>query len=231
MHKRTLAATIGLAGLMALATFPSQAAASSTATDTLALTAGSLSISGLSNPTISAAASAGTTSTPLNSGTWTDATGLGLGWNGTLALESFVFQGAWTWSSGTTALTVTTSGAYTGTASQASIALTVTGTPTNSTTPFSYTDTENSTVTTGSGTASNGSAATIANGMTITFNNATTYTAGAVYDVEMGALPTTAVVLHTASGSVAAQTGTLGGTNLPLLVNNGSAVTSASATS
>ena len=44
-------------------------------------------------------------------------------------------------------------------------------------------------------------------------------------------LPTTAVVLRTASGSVAAQSGTLSGSNLPSLTNNNTTVSSTSATS
>ena len=114
----------------------------------------------------------------------------------------------------------------------ASVEVTVTGSPTSSSTPFSYTDTENGTPATGTGTATNGSAATIANGMTITFNASTTYVVGDTYTVQMGVLPTTAVVLRTASGSVAAQRRRKILTNgFRMLTNNTSSVTSTSATS
>ena len=220
---------LALGGALALAASATPASASNTGTNTLALSAGSLSVSITSSPTFAAAASAGTLNTGLNQGTWTDATGLGLGWNGSIALESFIFQGAWTWPSGETALTVTTSGAYTGTAAQSFIQVTVSGTPSTSSTPYTWVDNESGTQTSGSGTATNGSASTISNGMQITFNAATTYTVGAVYNVEMGVLPTTALVLHTASGSVAAGSGALGAA--PVLTNNGSTVSSTSATS
>src|SRR5438067_691838 len=119
LNTRARCTTLAVAGLVALAALPAPASASSTSTDTLALAAGSLSISNLTSASFSASITAGTLNTGLNSATWTDATGLGLGWNGTLALQSFIYQGTWSAASGSTALTSTASGAYTGTAGMA----------------------------------------------------------------------------------------------------------------
>jgi hypothetical protein len=226
---------LGLAaGFIGLAVMPVSAMASTTTTDTLQLSAGTLSISGMSTWTSAATAvSAGTLSSGTNSATWSDLTGLGLGWNGTLALESFIYQGSWTSSSGTANLTSTASGAYTGAVAEASITVTVTGTPTAASTPFTCTDDEAGTFTScaANSPAANGVATTLANGMTINFKAATTQTVGTVYTVQMGVLQTTALKLTTASGSVTAQAGTAGGSNLPSLINNNTTVSSTSATS
>jgi hypothetical protein len=229
MQKRLVG---GLAAGIVGVLLPVSAMASSTATDTLSLAAGTLSISGLGNWTsASTAVSAGTLNSGTNSGTWTDQTGLGLGWNGTLAMESFLYTGTWTQTSGTvTALGTTAAGSYTGTSPNAFITVTVNGTPSSSSTPYTYSDNESGTVTSNSGTATNGSATTLANGITITFAAATTYPVGAVYSEKMGVLPTTALALHSASGTITNQAGTLGGSNLPTFTNNGVTVSSTSAT-
>lgn len=233
MNRRALAATAALGGLIAFSASPTPAHASTPATDTLALAAGTLSISGLGNWTsATTAVSAGTLSTGTNSGTWSDLTGTGLGWNGTLALESFILQGAWTSSGGTANLTNTLSGAYTGTVAEASITVTVTAATSGSTT-FTCSDDEAGTFTScaTNSPATNGSATTLANGMTINFKAATTQAVNTVYTVQAGVLPTTAVTLDTTAGSVAAQGGTFGGSNLPTLQGNGTTVASVSATS
>lgn len=218
-----------LAALVAVAV-PLGAWAATNSTATLALGLGSLSISGMSAySTASTAVSAGSLATPLNSATWSDTTGVGLGWNGTIAVTQFVDQGAWSQTAGTTtALSSTASGAYNGSAGAGVITVTVTqavDTIVATTLSISYSDTENGVTTSGSATATKGSATTLVHGLTITFASGTAYPQNAAYQSKYGILPTTALALNTAQASVTASGSTAGGLNLPAFVNNGSTVT------
>jgi hypothetical protein len=228
-RRRTLAAGAVAAALVATA-LPLGATAATNSTVTLSLLGGSLSISGMSAyTTTSTSLSTGTLATPLNSATWSDLTGLGAGWNGTLAVTQFIDQGAWSQTSGTaTALSTTSSGAYTGSAGAGSITVTVTqalDTTLATTLSISYTDVENGTTTNGTATATKGSATTLTHGLTITFATGTAYPQNAAYQAKFGILPTTALALNTAQASVSASGTTVGGTNLPSFVNNSSTVT------
>ncbi|MBV8527866.1 MAG: hypothetical protein JOZ75_06095, partial [Candidatus Dormibacteraeota bacterium] len=108
-RRRTLAGVAVVAAVVATA-LPIGARAATSSTVTLALGAGGgLSISSMSAYTTATTSSAaGTLATPLNSATWSDQTGLGLGWNGTLAVTQFIDQGAYSQTAGTaTALSTT----------------------------------------------------------------------------------------------------------------------------
>ena len=228
-RRRTLAGAAVVAALVGTA-LPIGAHAA-TSTVTLALgSGGGLSVSGVGAYTTATTSSAlGALATPLNSATWSDQTGLGTGWNGTIALTQFIDQGAFTQTAGTaTALSTTSSGAYTGTAGAGYITVTVTqvGDTTGATTlAISYADVENGSTTNGTATATKGSATALVHGLTITFATSTAYPQNAVYESKFGILPTTALALNTAQGSVAPQGSTLGLVNDPLLINNASTVT------
>ena len=201
-----------------------------TSTGTLSLTGGSLSMSGLASfTTTSTSLSGGSHATPMNNATWADSTGSGAGWNGTVAVTQFIDQGAWSQTSGTTtALSSTSSGAYTGSAGAGSITVTVTqalDTTASTTLTYSYSDVETGVTTTGSGTATKGTAATLMNGLTITFAALTAYPQNATYESKFGILGTSALALNTGQATVAASGTTSGGSNLPVLQNNGITVT------
>lgn len=216
------------AGIAAAAFVPIQALATSGTTG-LPVLGGSLTVGSPGSGTLPAATLGGpAVSGAINSATWSDTTGSGLGWNGTLALATaLVYQGPWTPVGAAPALTSTVSGAYNGTVGNALVTVTVTtgtlllttvswsdreasGTPTNSSTPLGCT---------------NGSPCTVASGVTITFDAATSYAAGAVYTVHVGAMGVNAMVLTKSAASGPTATGTtLSGTNLPTLVNDTSVV-------
>lgn len=209
---------------------PLGAKAATSSTGTLSLLGGSLSMSGLASfTTTSTSLSAGSLATPMNNATWADSTGSGAGWNGTVAVTQFIDQGAWSQTSGTaTALSSTSSGAYTGSAGAGSITVTVTqalDTTASTTLTYSYSDVEKGVTTTGSGTATKGTAATLMNGLTITFAALTAYPQNATYESKFGILGTSALVLNTGQATVTASGTTSGGSNLPAFVNNSITVT------
>lgn len=204
------------------------AATSGTATASLPMLGGSLSIGTLTGGTLpNATPAGGADSGSLSSATWSDTTGLGAGWNGTLSLATaLTYDGPWTPSGSAPALTATSSGAYSGTAGNALLTVTVTaGTPTVTTVSWSDREAAGTTTTGLALACTNGSPCTISNGVTITFNAATLYTTGEVYTAHDGALPSTAVALSSANAIGPTATGTtVGGSNLPTLQNSGSTV-------
>lgn len=230
-RRRLVELGVVLAGGLALASAPAVVRAAP-GTNTVPLTAGSLSIGTLANTTLpSTIVSAGTVSGAINSGNWTDGTGTGAGWHGTLQTAALVDQGAFSQTAGTTtALGSTASGAYTGTVGNAVVIVTVTGVPTAAATPVTWSDRETATATTGSATCTNGTACAIASGVTITFAAATTYPVGAAYTAKVGALPASGMTIATASATaILAQGTTLGGANLPTYQSNASVVTAGGA--
>jgi hypothetical protein len=199
-----------------------------TATNQLNLLGGSLSIGSLAATTLpSAALSAGTVSGAVDSGNWSDTTGSGAGWNGTVSTTQFVLQGPWQAGGGGSALTNTGSGAYSGSAGAALVVVTVSAGGTATNTPFTWTDNEGSSQTSGTvSTCTNATACAVSNGVTITFNAATTYTSGWTYTAHVGAQSASAMSLTTASATGPTAVGsTAGGSNLPTFLNNGSTVT------
>lgn len=228
---RAAAAIAGATIVGTLFCFPRSAEAAcvgTCATDALNLTPGTLSIGTLASTTFGATSlNSGIASGAANSGNWSDLTGAGAGWHGSVAMSTFLLQGPWTTVG--TAVSNNASGSYTGTAGAALMTVTVTGVPTTLSTPVNWTAVEGSTTTTNGGTPTacvNGSACTITHGVTITFNAATLYTAGAVYTTHVGVFNTsnTSVTFTTTGASIATVGTTTGGNNLPTFENNGSAL-------
>jgi len=200
-----------------------------TATGARAL-GGSLSVGSVGTMTALAPPIGGSATGTLPSAQWADNTGLGLGWNGTVAVSPMSYTG--TWSTGTnaghasTAVASNSSGSYTGTADGAYYTVTVTGTPSSTATPYSF----NSSVTgdtTGSGVAVNGSAAAVGlHGVTITFASATTYSAGDNYTLLAGTQSATSLVVDTAAAAAITSTGT--SSPAPSYTGNGSTINAGS---
>ena len=118
----------------------------------------------------------------LPTAVWSDATGSGYGWNGTVAVSDFTYTGAWT-NTGSP-LVDATSGAYTGT--QDGVVFTVDATGiSNGAGSFTWSSTA-STNSTGSGTAV-ASIATVLDtqGVSINFGTATE-TPGTLYELQAG---------------------------------------------
>lgn len=202
-QRRGLAAMAGTVAALAALAAPT-AASAATSTESLALTGGSLSIGTLTAPSLSGSIGATVTGN-LPYGNWSDATGSGSGWNGTIALSLFHYQSAWTQTLGTTtALGSTTSGNYTG-SGEGSYTVTITSF-TSPTLQYSYAG-----LTSGTGSATLGvtnTTSTIASGVTITWGpTTTTYAAGMAYSIKVGNLPATALSLNNASGGSIVATG------------------------
>ncbi len=225
-------------GLAALAASPlaGHADAANAPVNSLALGAGSLSIGSMvsTDSFPGAIVSTGTTSGPVDSATWSDATGSGAGWNGTVSTTDFVANGAWTPVGGAAALTSTSSGSYTGSSGQAYFTAAVTAAVPATSVTINYTDQE------GAGTAATptpktctvNTACALANGVTINFATAGAYTSGMNYTLKSGSFAASALVLHTASATGPTATGTtVGGTNRPGLQNDGTTVLGGGATS
>lgn len=164
----------------------------------LNIKAGQLSV-GSVNPSSLSSVVAGSTSGDLPSAVWSDATGSGAGWSGTLALSSFSYTGAWNTSSGANALGTTAAGSYTGTADGLMITCTVGSGATTTSTPFTWVDNQGGS---GSGTATNGTAAAIEDGVTIDFSASITYVAGNAFVVDVGTQAASALELDTAAAGV-----------------------------
>jgi YVTN family beta-propeller protein len=187
----------------------------------LNLAAGALSVGSVTNGTITGTV-AGTTSGALPGATWADTTGSGAGWNGTLAMSSFTYTGAWNTTSGSDALANTSAGAYTGTADGLTITVTVGSGATTSNTPFTWSDNQGGS---GTGTATNGTPAAVAQGVTIDFSSSTAYASGDAFLVECGTQSTSALELDTAATGAGITAGTLVTSPSPTFENNATAVT------
>ncbi|HEV7467592.1 MAG TPA: hypothetical protein VGP96_14925 [Candidatus Dormibacteraeota bacterium] len=171
---------------------------------------GSLSVGAPTAGSVAATVGAGVATGPLPFGTWSDQTGCGAGWNGTIAMSLFHYQGAWVQTAGAArALGSTTSANYTAVGSGY---YTVTVTSYVSTTlNFSYAGIES-----GTGTATlaggNTSKAVGAKGVTIVWGpSSTTYAANMAYTIKVGNLSSTALTLADggAPASIAANSGTV----------------------
>jgi hypothetical protein len=224
-HTRLLTlAGVCLAGLaLPLSTLTVSAATTATSTDTLTLTAGSLSVAAFSAGTATGALGTGSAATNIAVADWGDTTGSGAGWNGTVAVSLFDNTGAWTRTGGTSAQTATTSGTYTGTATQGYYVVTVSS-DTGSSVNATVTGTE-------SGSISGGAHAiglpVGTFGVTIAFDSGVTYVAGDQFTIHVGNLPASALVLGAGTGVV--RNGTTGAAT-PAFANSGSTVTGGTAT-
>jgi hypothetical protein len=206
----------------AMAWFPSAAAAATSGTGgtTLTVTGGSLGLASVGAATFSVALGSGTVTTAatnLNVGTYSDTTGSGTGWNGTVAVQQFVNTQAWVVSG--SALQTTTSAGYTSTTPVANYTVAVTADG-GTTVSISWSGTE-----TGSGTATKASAFAVGTkGLTITFATGTTYLTSDRYTIKADVLATSTMVMA-AGGSCTATGTTSTGSNVPVMTNTSSTIT------
>ena len=204
------------AGLMSVAG-PAFAATQASGNENLTLSAGTLSVSNVQPGTLTGTV-AGTATGTLPSADFADNTGTGSGWNGTVALSTFAYTGAWTVGTGATAgdLASTSAGSYTGTNDGDTYTVTVTAGSASATWKSTYNQT-GGTIT----LVANSPVAVGSFGVTITPSTASPTTSG-TFQVQVGAQPNSAVSLTTADGTVAANTGTT--STDPTLVNNATTV-------
>ncbi len=196
------------------------AATSGTGADTFTVTGGSLGLASVGTAAFAVTLTSGTVTTAatnLNSGNYSDTTGSGAGWNGTVAVQQFVNTQAWVVSG--TALLTTASAGYTGSAQLANYAVAVTADG-GTTVTVSWSGSES-----GSGTATKGSAFAIGTrGLTITFNGANTYLTSDRYTIKADVMLTSAMTMAT-GGSCTATGTTATGTNVPTMTNTSATVT------
>jgi hypothetical protein len=185
-------------------------------------TTGSLSVSNISPADISVPVdSTGYGSLP--SATWSDTTGSGNGWQGSVATSDFSYTGAWTPDSTSPALASSSAGSYIGTNDGDTYTLDVTGVS-GSTISYSYTSTAGAA---GTGAATAGTASSVGtNGISITFSSSQTYATGNSYQVQVGTQNSSALTLEDqfSSASITASTGS---NTDPLFINQTSSLTGA----
>jgi len=210
------------AAIAALTAFPGRASAltSGTGADTFTVTGGSLGLASVGTAAFAVTLSSGTVTTAatnLNSGNYSDTTGSGAGWNGTIALQQFVNTQAWVPSG--TALNSNASNGYTGNTADANYSVTVSSDG-GTTVTVAWTGTES-----GSGTATKGSAFNIGTkGISITFKSGNTYLTTDSYTIKADVLATSAMTMATGGSCVATGT-TATGTNIPSMTNTSATVT------
>lgn len=200
------------------------AATSSIGTSSLTATAGSLSIGATTNETISVPV-AGTGNGILPSAAWSDTTGSGAGWNGTLAMSDFTYTGTWSQKSGTATSLGAATSSFTGTSDGAEYTVTVGSAGSGTSTPYTWTSTDPTDNAGGSGTATNGTAVQVGTkGIYVNFASGTTYPSGASYQIDAGTLPASGLSLDTSAtgASITAASGTTSPD--PTFVGNGTTV-------
>jgi hypothetical protein len=213
--------TSGLA-VAGMASFPGAVSAATTGTGlgTLTVSGGSLGLASVGAAAFSVTLGSGTVTTAatnLNVGTYSDTTGSGTGWNGTLAVQQFVNTQAWVVTG--SALQTTASAGYTSTTPVASYTVAVTADG-GTTVSISWSGTE-----TGSGTATKASAFAVGTkGLTITFATGTTYLTSDRYNIKADVLATSTMVMA-AGGSCTATGTTSTGSNIPAMTNTSSTIT------
>ena len=211
-------AGVCLAGLaLPLSTLTVSAATTATSHDTLTLTAGNLSVAVVSAGTANGALGSSSAPTDIAVADWSDSTGSGAGWNGTVAVSNFTNTGAWTRTSGASAQTTNTSAAYTGTVAQGSYLVTVSSDSAGNITA-AVTGAETATIT---GQSKASAIAVGTKGLTITFDLAVTYVAGDQYTIHVGTLPATALVLGAGTSVTPSLTTTA---TAPTFANSGTTV-------
>jgi fibronectin-binding autotransporter adhesin len=226
MVKKIAALFVASLGLV-LVSIPGQAWAAN-GTETLNITGGSLSIGTVTNGNISVSLG-GSANGAFPSAPWSDTTGTGNGWNGTIAVSDFSYTGAWTLASGTTqTLATTAAGNYSDTVDGVTYTVKVGTGGSGTSTPFTYSSNDPND-TSGSGTATNGSATAVGlEGLTITFTSGTTYSSGDTYYVHVGTESASACILNSASGSITPAAGNT--STPPVFVNSGTTVSGGGAT-
>lgn len=216
--RRILIGAVVILTALFVSTTASFAGTTATGQSTLTLNGGTLNIGTVTNQTITGTIGATITGI-LPSAPWSDNTGTGNGWNGTVAVSDFTYTGTWKQTAGTAqALATTSAGSYTGTNDGVYYTVTVGAGATSTSTPYSYTSNDGGA--SGSGTATNGTATALGlNGITITFASGTTYAQGDVYTVHAGTQSSSLISLNSAAGSITAQAGTT--SPPPSFVNSG----------
>ena len=222
-----LALTGATLSAIAITAFPGAVIAATTGTgaDTFTVTGGSLALASVGTAAFAVTLGSGTVTTAatsLNSGNYSDTTGSGAGWNGTIALQQFVNTQPWVPSG--SALASNTSAAYTGSGQDANYQVAVTSDG-GTTVTVTWTGTES-----GGGTATKNAAFAVGtHGLTITFATGTTYLATDRYNIKADVLATSAMTMAT-GGSCAATGTTATGTNIPAMTNTSATVTGGSTT-
>jgi hypothetical protein len=212
---------VGLVGLLA----PAGVAAATSSTGTASATTTSVSLSiGATTPETISVPVAGTGNGILPAAAWSDTTGTGAGWNGTVAVSDLSYTGSWVAQGSATALTTATSGAYTDT--QDGVEYTVTtGTITSGAGSYTWTSTDTiSGNPTGGGTAVASTANVVGTlGVTIDFGTQS-LTSGNVYVIKAGTQSASAFSLDTSAtgASIAPVSGTTSAN--PAFVGNSTTV-------
>ena len=219
--RRTALVAVALT-LGAYIALPLGAAASSSGTGsaTFTVTGGSLGLASVGAAAFSVTLGSGTVTTAatnLNAGNYSDTSGSGAGWNGTVAVQQFVNTQSWVPTG--SALANNNSSGYTASAQDADYQVTVTSDG-GTTVVVAYTGTES-----GSGTATKNVAFAVGtHGITITFATGTTYLTTDKYNIHADVLLTSAMAMA-AGGSCTATGTTQTGTNIPSMINTSSTVT------
>ena len=200
LAKFGVVAGVAMMGLMA--STPAFAT-SANSTETLTVTAGSLSVSPTTAATIKAAVDASGTGA-LPSAVWADTTGSGNGWQGSVAATDLTYTGTWVAGTGSTALTTATSSPFTGLSDGVTYTVTVT-----SSTAFTYTSTDANDAS-GSGTYTAGTAANVGTkGLSITLPSGIT---SGTYTIQAGTQNASAIALDNSSSNTAATIAPVTGT-------------------
>ena len=165
---------------------------------------------------------ASTVTGTLPTAIWSDTTGSGSGWNGSVAVSDLTYTGTWVALGTSTPLVTATSSAFTGT--NDGVTYTVqTGTITAGTGSFTYTSDESGD-TSGSGSATGGAAAAVGtHGLTITFG-ALSLASGSSYRIKTGTQSASAISLNSAAlgAAITPSLGTL--SPAPTFVGSGTTI-------
>jgi len=149
------------------------------------------------------------------SAVWSDTTGSGAGWQGSIALSQAIYTGGWNPQSGAPSLGSNRGGGYTGGNDGLQVVVSTTSSS-GTITSFTWVDNLGNS---GSGTATNGQACNIEDGLSVNFAPNTAYANGDKYGLDAGSQPTQAVQLLTSVGSVISQLGVY--SPPPQLINSG----------
>jgi len=199
-------------------------ASTSTSTATTTTTSGSLSI-GTTTPETITVPVAGTGNGILPSASWSDTTGTGDGWNGTVALSDFTYTGSWKQISGPTTALESTTSAFTGASDGVEYTIAVGSNTSSTSTPYTWTTNDPTDSAGGSGTATNGTPVEIGTrGIYIDFASGTNYS-GVHYRLKAGTLAPSALSLDSSASGASITPSSTTTSTPPAFVNSGSTVT------
>jgi len=225
-HHRLGAKALAGAGALLLGVLaPAGVAFAATSSTSAAVDAGSLSVSTSGYPPTISVPVGGDYTGQLPTAEWSDTTGSGDGWNGTVAVSPLSYTGSWTQTSGAATALGNSSfgGAFDGLADGITYTVTVGSGGSGTSTPFTWTSNDPTDKAGGSGTATNGTAKEVGTkGITIDFTSGTTYPEGATYTIDAGTQSLDALSLDTAAGTVTAQGSTTSAD--PTLTGNGTTI-------